>query len=149
MPLRQRRAKLFSLYLFLPFHYNNQVVMLLFNSFLSITTNLIPFNARSAVTIRWRSLHGIIQNTNIPLAYHNKKIQLVHCLRKLDFFITATIQFISNEKKYLEISLYGPNSIFLKPKEVPFYLLFFFYLRDSHYIHRLLISVYDNRRQPL
>lgn len=50
--------------------------MLLPNSFLGITTNLIPFNAKSAVNIRWRSLHGIIQNTNIPLAYHNKKSNL-------------------------------------------------------------------------
>ena len=57
--------------------------MLLPNSFLGITTNLIPFNARSAVNIRWRSLHGIIHHMNIPLAYHNKKIQPVHCASRI------------------------------------------------------------------
>lgn len=119
MPLRQQRAKLFSLYLFLPFHYNNQVVMLLPNSFLSITTNLIPFNARSAVTIRWRSLHGIIHNMNIPLSCHNKKSSLyivcaswIFLLRPrfnlfkmkrstLKFLYTAQIQFFWKPKKYL------------------------------------------------
>ena len=107
-------AKLFSLYLFLPFHYNNQVVMLLPNSFLSITTNLIPFNARSAVTIRWRSLHGIIHNMNISLSCHNKKSSLyivcaswIFLLRSrfnlfqmkrstLKFLYTAQIQFFWN-----------------------------------------------------